>query len=257
MTASSGSLLRDSSDPVRGHAGFWFALRPIALIVSACLLQGCSWFPNGPVLCASPTEVLDAPAGEPCLILLSCSMPGEWPSTPLPLTLSATHAAEVVAPDMMELDSLTEVLVTPPNEAIGDQVVLRFSTAYRNFATVTLRVTESPQAPTELRRDAETILESFIPWLHETVPEIDFDDMAHWAGIPIRLHRLVVSHYMFLSTDWEVVVWWHVTTPPHDWARIYVRRRYVDVQPRLAAEISSVLGGEESASIAPPNEIVR
>ncbi len=45
--------------------------------------------------------------------------------------------------------------------------------------------------------------------------------------------------YLFFSEDWEIGISWHVTIPPHDWTRIYLRHRTTELQPSFAFEISS------------------
>jgi hypothetical protein len=42
-----------------------------------------------------------------------------------------------------------------------------------------------------------------------------------------------------MSPNWEIHVYWHVMIPPYDWARIELRRRFVESAPSLAFELSS------------------
>jgi hypothetical protein len=46
-------------------------------------------------------------------------------------------------------------------------------------------------------------------------------------------------------------------SPPDDWARIYLRRRWSEVHPSRAFEISSVSSGAEPREIAPPEAVWR
>ena len=45
---------------------------------------------------------------------------------------------------------------------------------------------------------------------------------------------------------------WHVTIEPHNWARIDLRRRFEDLAPSLAFEISMWTSPEEPHQIEPP-----
>jgi len=238
-------------------------IRLAAAMVAAAgaLVAGCSSIPlsAGISLRAYPREVLDAPAGEPCLILVTVdeSRPGR-PRWDLTLTVEAPGAEATVFPLVLGANSVAEVLLVPPVSAVGSDIPVRVSGGLGvKPATASVRVTEPPEVPDALRRSAERILDGFGRWIEETVPEIDPASSADWQGIPIRLHRLVVSHYMFLSPEWEIVVWWHVTVPPHDWARIYVRKRFTDDRPRAAAEISSFLGGTSVVPIPSPPDVLR
>jgi hypothetical protein len=49
----------------------------------------------------------------------------------------------------------------------------------------------------------------------------------------------VVSHYLFVSDQWEMGVRWHIMIPPDNWAEIYLRERFVEVQPSLGFKVDS------------------
>ena len=52
--------------------------------------------------------------------------------------------------------------------------------------------------------------------------------------------RLIVSHYLFFSEEWEMHVEWHIMVPPYDWAKIDLRHMF-DEQ-----ETKDYLGGYSS-----------
>jgi hypothetical protein len=62
---------------------------------------------------------------------------------------------------------------------------------------------------------------------------------------------------MFVSEEWELVVWWHVMIPPYDWTRMYLRHRFTEAVPSFAAEISSRAGGDAPHTMLPPEEAWR
>ena len=68
-----------------------------------------------------------------------------------------------------------------------------------------------------------------------------------------------MTHYLFFSDEWELGVMWHNTVPPHDWARIYLRRRYTSMRPQFAFEISSMSAQppKEPHPITPPEQVDR
>lgn len=77
-------------------------------------------------------------------------------------------------------------------------------------------------------------LNDFLPWLHDTHPEIGDLSGQQWFRYITRPQILVVEHWTFLSRDWELRLSFHVMIPPYDWSRLLVRRRG-EVTPRLAA----------------------
>lgn len=87
---------------------------------------------------------------------------------------------------------------------------------------------------------ATEIRDRFIPWLATNHPEFGITSENEWTETIVRPHIAVVMFYLFFSEDWEMGVSWHVMIPPHDWARIYLRHRFVEVQPSYAFEISSL-----------------
>lgn len=74
----------------------------------------------------------------------------------------------------------------------------------------------------------------------------------------VRPVWLVVTHYLFLSDEWEMGVSWHIMIPPSDWTRIYLRHRFDEMTPSLAFEISSRANATEPPhEIEPPDEVTR
>jgi hypothetical protein len=68
---------------------------------------------------------------------------------------------------------------------------------------------------------------------------------------------LVVSHYLFFSSGWELGLMWHVMIPPHDWTEIYLRRRG-DLAPAYAFRLDSRTDpAAVPHPVAPPPEIDR
>jgi hypothetical protein len=90
-----------------------------------------------------------------------------------------------------------------------------------------------------LLADAASHRDRFVAWLETERPELGITSATEWIGTPVQPHILVVSHYLFLSEDWEMSVMWHIMIAPHDWSRISLRPRD-QLSPTLAFEIPSV-----------------
>jgi len=105
---------------------------------------------------------------------------------------------------------------------------------------------------------AAEIRDKFVPWLAANYLEFAITNETAWTGTIIRPHILGVMYYLFFSEHWEMGVSWHVTIPPHNWARIYLRRLFAEVSPSYAFELSS--WSEEEAeiyAIDPPESVWR
>ena len=50
---------------------------------------------------------------------------------------------------------------------------------------------------------------------------------------------------------------YHVMIPPNDWARIYLRQRFEEMQPSYAFEISSLEANDTPEPITPPETVLR
>ena len=97
----------------------------------------------------------------------------------------------------------------------------------------------------------------FIPWLTQNHPELGITTQTGWTGTIVTPHILVVTHYLFLTDEWEMEVRWHVMIPPYDWTVIYLRRRGVETRPSYAFKIDSVSGNTTPYMIDPPEAVWR
>jgi len=104
---------------------------------------------------------------------------------------------------------------------------------------------------------AAEMRDKFIPWLAANHPEFGITSETKWTGTIVRPNIVVVMYYLFFSEDWEMGVSWHVTIPPHDWTRIYLRHRTTEAHPSYAFELSSWSEQGEPHAIDPPESVWR
>lgn len=176
---------------------------------------------------------------------------------PVQLTATAAGATVAIQPASVQPGAVAEVTVVP-GEVTGDEVPLEVEiTARRGAATCTERHTITVQPGTdELRSEADTHLAPFLPWLAANRPELGITAATTWDAMP-GTWVLIVSHYLYFSSDWELDLAWHVMVAPDDWSRINLRRRWTELQPSLAFEISSVSGATTPHEIAPEAAVWR
>jgi hypothetical protein len=113
----------------------------------------------------------------------------------------------------------------------------------------------------ELGPLAQDLLAVFTTWLADSHPELEISPQRGYRGSIVAPRLLEVSHYVFMDSDYELGLSWHVTIQPHDWAELYVRPRD-SLRPTQAFSVSSwsaaLAGGEvDFTEVAPPEEIVR
>ncbi len=97
----------------------------------------------------------------------------------------------------------------------------------------------------------------FIHYLETTYPELGINSSTSWTPIHNGVGILIVGHYLFKSTNWEMEIAWHVMIAPHDWVEIYLRPR-AEIQPSWAGKIDSWSTDNQTVlEMEPPSEIYR
>jgi len=78
----------------------------------------------------------------------------------------------------------------------------------------------------------------FLDWLSREHPELGEIGLQPFHRYKTYTQILVVEHWTFLSTAWDMRVCFHVMIPPHDWAMMQLRRTGT-LTPLLAARRAS------------------
>jgi len=181
---------------------------------------------------------------------------------PVHLSASAAGAVVVVEPSAIVAGEVAEVRITPQPVATGDTVISVAVRATRGdvIETVSRDVTvfdwEDDRGP-----QARALLDVFLEWLATNRPDLGLGPETLTEGSMVAPGLLVVSHYCFVTDDWEIGLSWHIMIPPDDWAEIYLRPRGA-WSPTEAFRLSSQRaaledGLVEIAEVAPPTEIAR
>ena len=162
-------------------------------------------------------------------------------------------AGVIVEPAAIEPGEVAEVIVIPaPLDTTTAQMIVDGEDEGRTItatikgerdgaevsATVDITVTSEEEDLVGPLAEEKRAL--FIPWLAENRPELGITEDTQWAGTIVTPHILVVTHYLYLSDEWEMHVFWHVMIEPYNWAKIELRRRFVETLPSLAFEIPSI-----------------
>lgn len=177
------------------------------------------------------------------------------------LTASAAGATVTVEPSRIREGEVAEVMVVA-GAATADTPLDIVVTGRRDGLEATATRSTTVFAWEDDRGEyAWTLLGLFTTWLAEEQPELGIGADTPFSGSFVAPGLLVVSHYLFLSEDWEAGLSWHVMVPPDDWAEIYLRPRG-EAAPTLAFRLTSQAaaleqGSVEISAVPAPEEVVR
>jgi hypothetical protein len=215
--------------------------------------------PSAPVaeftLEVTPTDSVGRTIGGQRVVFL-VTVSGSPADGPVDVAAEADRASVTVQPVSLLPGVVGEVTVEPEPVAQDMDVAITIS-AYRGGVEdhVDRSLGMSP-GEDGLAAEARAHLAPFLGWLDQVHPELGIDERTDLEGTP-GSWVLVVAHYQFHSEEWEIGLAWHVMIPPDDWARIYLRRRWSEVRPSRAFEISSVSSGAEPHEVDPPGAVWR
>ena len=173
------------------------------------------------------------------------------------VNISATASDEMVVitvhPQAISSGQVTEVIVISSEANVNQTLIISITGKREGLKQTETIIIEVVMGEDGMKSYASEMRDKFIPWLVINHPEFSITTETEWAETIVNPKIIVVMHYIFLSEDWEMYVTWHVTIPPHDWTRIYLRHRFTEARPTFAFEIPSVKGQEEPQVIEVPD----
>jgi hypothetical protein len=207
-----------------------------------------------------PEKMEDSIAGQRCVFLLTVEDSGE--GNVVNISATAPGSTVTVNPQAITAEQVAEVMVVPDEASTGSTLTVTINgeqDGLKQTETVTVDVLEGlGEVEDELAGTAAEMRDKFIPWLATNYPEFGITSETEWMPNIVLPHIMVVMYYLFFSEDWEMGVQWHVTIPPHNWTRIYLRDRTTEVSPSYAFEISSwSTPGEAPHAIELPESVWR
>ncbi len=253
----------------------------VAIVLAILVLPiGCSLVPTGPEeqdefeFKVSPSGIDDSVVDQESVLLVHLD-PGTEDSigSSKKVTISATadNSTITVINDEIGPGDVAEVRVKPstmPNDdgtsnddsPFPDSGTVEVTIRAERGTVVreqTVGVTVVSDEEIIIDPEAAAVRELFIPFLAQEHPELGIDTDTEWENEIVTPHVLIVTHYLFFSEEWEMHVCWHVMIPPHDWARIELRRRFSETEPSLAFEVTSRSADEPDFKEIEPSELWR
>lgn len=199
--------------------------------------------------------------GQRCMFLVSVEDEEGWfkgrsgfgTEVNISVTDSKMMGDVLVHPQAITPGQVAEVIVIPYETSTNGTLTFIITGERRGLKRTETKNIEVVKGEDTLNTYAEEMRNLFMPWLVSNHPEFGITNETDWVGTIVNPRILVVMHYIFLSEEWELYLTWHVTIPPHDWTRIYLRQRFSESRPSVAFEISSVIGLEEPTAIEVPD----
>jgi hypothetical protein len=238
----------------------------LLIVVVGAIIGGVAWYQTTPVpftlhVTTRPTtppgqqEALQAIPGQRYILLITVA--DEGGGTSAPVTLFATEpnslATVAVQPQAISPGQVAEVTVTTSPASVNQILTVTITGTRSGLTRNETQRIEVILDDDGLENYATAMRDRFVPWLTSNHPKLGISNDTVWTSTVVNPRILVVMHYIFLSEEWELYVTWHVTIPPYDWTRIYLRQRYNEVRPSHAFEIASVTNRDTPHSIDVPD----
>ncbi len=126
------------------------------------------------------------------------------------LTLDTTIAEIVVNPDeSAEIKDYTIGLIATHS---GDTQIITFDIEMFDWSSASVNEAIAKRDP-------------LVQWLETEHPEFGNFSNQEWFAYMTYPQILVVEHWTFLNSEWEMRICFHVMIPPYDWTMIQIRRR--------------------------------
>jgi hypothetical protein len=213
--------------------------------------------PETPVQTEGDTVFKYSIAGQHFVFLVTITDDGQASELPVTISAEAPGADVIIYHEDVFAGDVAEVVVIPAGTSIG-QVIEVTITGTRGSATdekvASFEVAEGEDDRGEY---ATELLDKFVSWLAENHPELGITVDTAWNGTMVSPVWLVVSHYLFFSDEWEAHIEWHIMIAPSDWAKIDLRRRFDELAPSYAFEISSLSANDLPMAIEVPETVWR
>ncbi len=169
------------------------------------------------------------------------------------LVVTSPDCEVSVYPQLITRGQVSEITVIPTTANVGRNVTITLTGERGGLKRIVNISTEVYEEEDFLGPEAAEKRDLFVVWLAEKHPDLGITDETIWNGTVVNPRVLVVTHYMFVSEEWEMYVTWHVMISPYDWAKIYLRHRFDSAVPTYAFEVSSVQGQVEPVAIEVPD----
>lgn len=195
--------------------------------------------------------------GQRVVFLVTIAEGSQADGEPVIVSAAAKNATIAIEHKSITKNQVAEVTVIPSSARAGKTIDVTFTGTKGSLATTKAIAFDVVAGNDDRKSVAVTLRNRFVAWLAENKPELKINSKTQWTGTMVSPQWLVVSHYLFFSSEWELHIDWHIMIAPSDWARIDLRHRFDATKPSYAFEISSRSTNSAPKAIDVPEEIWR
>jgi hypothetical protein len=155
------------------------------------------------------------------------------------------------------VNRLIEIFLTPNSSHVDNFIEIEVKVSSRGIIKQEVAVLQVVNWTIAISPEIEDMRDEFINYLstNHTKFNITGTTIWEWLGNPPQI--IIVEHYLFKSTYWEMELARHATIYPHDWVQVYLRHRS-SLFPNWSGIISSWSSGNYTIiEQEPPNQIYR
>jgi hypothetical protein len=237
------------------NLNYWVTIKAFASILTLGYLMAFSCSddeeetpPNGDFnfnLTLAPSIVQPIIPGQELMLLLKVTNTDQNldQQDKIHISANATGATCKINPQNAAPGTVVEIVVTPSGQLVDQNLEVKITAQRQDVTHTTSKTLEVIEGIIEdylgLEPEAAAYRDRFVEWLATNHSELGIDSITEWDGKVTTPRWLVVSHYLFFSDEWEMMVGWHIMIPPYDWTEIYLRKRFDDLTPTYGFKIDS------------------
>ncbi|MEX1208749.1 MAG: hypothetical protein WEE36_09165 [Acidimicrobiia bacterium] len=195
-------------------------------------------------LTVSPEFVHGLVPGAPVIVVATITDEAAT-DQPAIITATAEGASVAVEPATIQSGEVAEIVINAEPTADDRPITIEVTaTRGKELKSASWQTTvfavEDDRGPY-----ARELLALFTAWLADNEPDLGITPTTEFSGAMTSPELLVVSHYAFVSDEWELRLSWHIMVPPDDWSEITLRARdelLPTVAYRMASQRAALVG---------------
>ena len=184
------------------------------------------------------------------IVNISSKIPQKIPEITISTNVSIEIQSKIWA---LTTPSVLEVFLFPNSTHIGQTIQLKVNIG-KISDSATLNVWDWDNSEQEQTYEKLT---PFLTYLSQNKPHLNINSTTPWVISCNDAGILIVEHYLFKSTTWELELSWHVMIPPYDWVQVYLRPR-AEIKPTWGGMVESWNSSSNIViEITPPDQVFR
>lgn len=177
--------------------------------------------------------------------------------SPVTVHAETTPATTVeTVPSQRSGGGVFEVLIRPDASLLDQQLSVTITASQLGAEasrSATVNVWEWDDSDHDI---ADALKQDFLAFLEANHAAFGVGPDTVFQGFHNDPHTAVINHRIYISSDYEFTVSWHVTIEPHNWAKAYLRKRN-EMLPMWGGEMPSWTADRTVHDGATPTVLIR